>query len=274
MAAAVTGRPSARSQSAHSRPNSVMWASLRRTRSHAPSPLLRFGCADSTKISAIRASGGRKRLISVPAPTAGRRSRSGARVVAGVLRGPLLGPRIVARVCRRVAPLGARSVARVRRRIAPLSPRILAAVRRRVAPLAPRILAGVLHRLDRALGRRVGLEPDDLLAHRDGLLDLVVDDDLAEPDPLGAAGDALAERDLLLGAGHRRVRLLVAGRRDVLLAGGLGAAPAVVLAENLLVVLAQLDLRIHVRRVLDERPLVRDADVPVGLFRALERHDG
>jgi len=52
------GRPSARRSNAPRIPYSVAWASLRRTRSQVPSPVLRFGIDESVKISAAQATTG------------------------------------------------------------------------------------------------------------------------------------------------------------------------------------------------------------------------
>jgi hypothetical protein len=57
----VSGR-SAHHHSSASAPNTTACASLRRTRSAAPSPESRSGCADSQKISAISTSGTGARL--------------------------------------------------------------------------------------------------------------------------------------------------------------------------------------------------------------------
>src|SRR3712207_6536830 len=75
--------------------------------------------------------------------------------------------------------------------------------------LGSAVVRDVLDGPDLALGRRVGLEPDDLAPHGHGPLHFVLDQDLLEPHALGLAGCPLAERHLLLGAGHRRVRLVV-----------------------------------------------------------------
>src|SRR5215211_2536693 len=57
----IAGR-SAHHHSTARAPNATAWTSLRRIVSHTPSPLSRSGCAERTKISAIRASGAGARL--------------------------------------------------------------------------------------------------------------------------------------------------------------------------------------------------------------------
>lgn len=68
-------RASGRSAQNHSNarePNATAWAILRRIRSSAPSPESRSCCAESTKISAIRASGAGARLALIAIRLTGR----------------------------------------------------------------------------------------------------------------------------------------------------------------------------------------------------------
>src|SRR5829696_4833429 len=70
-----------------------------------------------------------------------------------------------------------------------------------------RVLVDVLDGLDLALGWGGGLQADLLATDRHGLGDLVLDENLLEPDALGPPDRPLADRDLFLRAGHGGVGL-------------------------------------------------------------------
>src|SRR5215216_4527555 len=108
----------------------------------------------------------------------------------------------------------------------------------------PRIFVDVLDGLDLALGWWVGFQPDLLAADRHGLGDLILHEHLLEPDALGPPDRLLADRDLLLRAGHGGVGLLARGRSPL---------ATVVLVQGALLLLGELDVRVDVRRLVKEQ---------------------
>src|SRR5215211_2003825 len=127
------------------------------------------------------------------------------------------------------------------------------------------VVGEILDRLYVALRGRIGLQPDLLAPDGDGLLDLVVDEDLLEPHALRPLRGPGGERHLFLRARHRGVGLLVRRGRPV---------AAVVLVQEALLLLAQLDVRIDVRRLVEERPVVRNNQVVAVLGHLAQRDDG
>src|SRR5215207_8399949 len=132
------------------------------------------------------------------------------------------------------------------------------------SPRLVRVFVDVLDGLDPALGWRVGLQPDLLPTDRHGLSDLVLDENLLEPDALGPPDRPLADRDLFLRAGHGGVGLAARGRSPL--------AP-VVLVQDALLLLRELDIGVDVRRFVEEGAVVRQLQIVADVRGVGERDD-
>src|SRR5215207_1202074 len=127
-----------------------------------------------------------------------------------------------------------------------------------------RVFVDALDGLDPALGWRVGLQPDLLPTDRHGLSDLVLDENLLEPDALGPPDRPLADRDLFLRAGHGGVGLAARGRSPL---------ATVVLVQDALLLLRELDVGVDVRRLVEQGAVVRELQIVAGLRSVGERDD-